>query len=140
MLECVEDGLHNIPQTVSEELDDLDDELEALSNYLTYPMKAKEFLSIPEEDTVYEVPSDDQVIADIVNTFRTTDLTEDFEEDDDDNDDSTTFPTISIKEAITSLESINMYLLQQDDTEEYIKAMKKLKALLEKKINSNATK
>ncbi|CAG8811646.1 21347_t:CDS:1, partial [Gigaspora rosea] len=42
---------NNIHQTMSKELDDLDDELEALSNYLTYPMKAKKFLSIPEEDT-----------------------------------------------------------------------------------------
>ncbi|CAG8690642.1 36364_t:CDS:2, partial [Racocetra persica] len=88
--------LDDIPLTVNAELDDLDNELEALHNYLTYPMKAKELLSIPEEDVVYEIPDNDQVIVDIVNTFRTPDqTTNDPEEENDDNDDSTAIPVIS---------------------------------------------
>ncbi|CAG8660582.1 5537_t:CDS:1, partial [Gigaspora rosea] len=31
----------NIPQTINKKLNDLDDKLEALSNYLIYSMKAK---------------------------------------------------------------------------------------------------
>src|SRR6266496_6207765 len=41
-------------------LRDLADSLQALN--LPYPIQAEEFLNIPEEDVVYEVLKDDQVI------------------------------------------------------------------------------
>ena len=33
-------------------------------------MKVEEFLNIPNEDIVFEVLEDDQIIADLVNTFK----------------------------------------------------------------------
>ncbi|CAG8750940.1 18233_t:CDS:2, partial [Racocetra persica] len=65
-------NLQNLSDDMDLELDKLDDfanTLEALYPYLTYPIQVKEFLSIPNEDIVYEVPDDDQVTTDLVNTF-----------------------------------------------------------------------
>ena len=35
-------------------------------------MQAKEFLNMPEEDVVYEVPKDDQAIEELVYLFKNT--------------------------------------------------------------------
>ncbi|CAG8543062.1 15503_t:CDS:1, partial [Cetraspora pellucida] len=87
-----------------DELNDLADALEALHPYLTYPMQVDEFLSILDKNIVYEVPNDDQVITDIVNTFRTADLAaEDSEKME--GDDSNEILIIDTNMALTSLET-----------------------------------
>ncbi|CAG8751121.1 13832_t:CDS:1, partial [Cetraspora pellucida] len=121
-------NLQNLSDDMGSELDKLDDladALEALYPYLTYLMQVDEFLSIPDEDIVYEVPNDDQVITDIVNTFRTADLaTEDSEEMK--GDDSNEILIMDTNITLTSLETVCTFLLQQDnDTNEYIKAVRK---------------
>ncbi|CAG8728253.1 12097_t:CDS:2 [Cetraspora pellucida] len=108
------------------ELDDLANALEALHPYLTYPMQVDEFLSISDKDIVYEVSNNNQVITDIVNTFRTADLAaKDLEEIE--SDDSNEIPIIDTNIELTSLKTVCMFLLQQDnDTNEYIKAVRKI--------------
>jgi hypothetical protein len=102
-------------------LDDLADALQALN--LPYPMEAKEFLNMPEEDVVYETPKDGQVIEELVYLFKNTDNENmDLEE----MDDSDEIPIISTGVAIVSLETVRTFLLQQDNAEEYIKLVGKI--------------
>ncbi|CAG8621414.1 19985_t:CDS:1, partial [Racocetra persica] len=68
----LQDLLDDISQIVNTKLNDLDNKLKALYNYLIYPIKAKELLSISKEDIVYKFPDDNQVIVDIINLFKTT--------------------------------------------------------------------
>ena len=86
-------------------------------------MQAEEFLNIPEEDVVYEVPKDDQVIEELVYLFKDTN-----EEnmDLDEMDDSDEIPIISPSAAIASLEIVRTFLLQQDNAEEYVKLVGKI--------------
>src|ERR1043165_3393503 len=103
------------------ELNDLADALQALN--LPYPMQAEEFLNIPEEDIVYEVPEDDKIIEELVYLFKNTDKENmDLEE----MDDSDEIPVISTSAAVTSLETVRTFLLQQDGTEEYLKLVGKI--------------
>ncbi len=111
----------DIPQNENLVLRDLADSLQALN--LPYPMQAEEFLNIPEEDVVYEVPKDDQVIEELVYLFKDTN-----EEnmDLDEMDDSDEIPIISPSAAIASLEIVRTFLLQQDNAEEYVKLVGKI--------------
>lgn len=102
-------------------LRDLTDSLRALN--LPYPMQAEEFLNIPEEDVVYEVPKDDQVIEELIYLFKNTDK-EDM--DLDEMDDSDEIPIISPNAAIASLETVRTFLLQQDNAEDYVKLVEKI--------------
>ncbi|CAG8790231.1 14071_t:CDS:1, partial [Cetraspora pellucida] len=114
-------------QTTDPVLNDIVNALEALN--LPYPMQVEEFLAIPEENIVYEVPSDDHVIAELVETFRTNDPTiVDFE----DEDDSFEIPIVSVNMANTSLETIRTFLLQQNGTEEHINILKKIEKFINK--------
>jgi hypothetical protein len=86
-------------------------------------MQAEEFLNIPEEDIVYEVPEDDKIIEELVYLFKNTDKKNmDLEE----MDDSDEIPVISTSAAVTSLEIVRTFLLQQDGTEEYLKLVGKI--------------
>ena len=86
-------------------------------------MQAEEFLYIPEEDIVYEVPEDDKIIEELVYLFKNTDKKNmDLEE----MDDSDEIPVISTSAAVTSLEIVRTFLLQQDGTEEYLKLVGKI--------------
>ena len=55
-------------------------------------MEVEEFLSIPEEDIVYEVPSDDQLMTELVDTFKIAESSISSE----DVDDSTEIAAISV--------------------------------------------
>ncbi|CAG8541697.1 1311_t:CDS:2, partial [Racocetra persica] len=113
-----------------DELDDLTDALASLHPYLTYPMQVEEFLSIPDEDIVYELPDDDQVITELADTFRTVDLTTDSSKQMED-DDSNEVTIITTDTAMKSLETVQTFLLQQDNnTNEYIKAARKIEAFI----------
>ncbi|CAB5357059.1 unnamed protein product [Rhizophagus irregularis] len=90
--------------------------------------EAEEFLNIPEENVVYEVPKDDQVIEELVYLFKNTDKENmDLDEMDlDEMDDSDEIPIISPSAAISSLEIVHTFLLQQDNAEEYVKLVGKI--------------
>src|SRR4051812_8686455 len=85
---------------------------------LSYPMQAEEFLNIPEENIVYKVPKDDQVIEELVYLFKNTDKENmDVDEIDlDEMNDSDEILIISPSAAIASLETVYIFLLQQDNT------------------------
>ena len=86
-------------------------------------MQVKEFLNISEEDFVYEVPKDDQAIEELIYLFKNID-NEDM--DLDKMDDSNKISIISPNVAIASLETVRTFLLQQDNTEEYVKLVGKI--------------
>ncbi|GBC40583.2 CENP-B homolog protein 2-like [Rhizophagus irregularis DAOM 181602=DAOM 197198] len=100
----------NIRQNENLTLNDLADALQALN--LPYPMQVDEFLNIPEENVVYEVPKDDQIVEELVYLFKNTDEENmDLEEMDDSNES----PIISASTAISCLETVRTFLLQQDN-------------------------
>ena len=88
-------------------LEELHNTLKAL--HLPNAMKVEEFLTIPEEDIVFEVPEDDQVIADLVNIFKKSN--EQNINDIDEMDDSTEISIISNNVALKSLKNIHTFLL-----------------------------
>ena len=83
-------------------------------------MQTEEFLNIPEENVVYEVSKDDQVIEELVYLFNKKNM------DLDEIDDSNEIPIISPSAAIASLETVRTFLLQQDNAEEYVKLVGKI--------------
>jgi hypothetical protein len=113
-------------------LDELADTLRDLN--LPYPMQAEEFLNLPEENIVYKVPEDDKIIEELVYLFKNTDKENmDLEEI----DDSDEIPVISTSTAIASLETVRMFLLQQENAEEYVKLVGKIEKFFRvKKTNS----
>ncbi|CAG8782224.1 12389_t:CDS:2, partial [Dentiscutata erythropus] len=82
-------------------------------------MHIEEYLAIPEEDIVYEVPNEDKIIINLIETFRRTDS--EYNENQEMADDSIEKEIISPNVALKSLENIHIYLLQQEDANEYIK-------------------
>ncbi|CAG8447807.1 17192_t:CDS:2, partial [Dentiscutata heterogama] len=64
-----------------------------------------------QKDVVYEIPANDQVIEKLIKTFKLVDLACDDSED----DNSIEIPLINIDTVITSLETVSMFLLQQDE-------------------------
>src|SRR6266540_3511502 len=76
---------------------------------LSNAMKVKEFLTISEEDDVYKILEDDQIITELV--------------------------TVSINVALKSLENICTFLFQQEDANEYIKSIDKIRKFIKKKKN-----
>ena len=72
------------------------DDLSEMINkfHLSDPMRVDEFLFIPEEDIVYDIPDDNQLIQEIA------------EEDIDEVDDSTEIPIVSASSASKSLENV----------------------------------
>ncbi|CAB5382754.1 unnamed protein product [Rhizophagus irregularis] len=84
----------------------------------------------PEEDITYEIFEDDQIITELIDIFKNSyENTEDLDEI----DDSDEIVTISTNIALKSLETVNMFLLQQENTEEYIKLIGKIEKFIRKK-------
>ena len=80
-------------------------------------MQVNEFLFIPEEDIVYDIPDDNQLIQEIAETYK-----EDINEvNAEEMDDSTEIPIVSASSALKSLENVRCFLLQQEDTSEQIR-------------------
>ena len=117
----------DLRRTADPVLNDILNALETLD--LPDPMPVEEFLAIPEENVVYEVPSDDQVITDLVETFRADEPTTVELED---IDDSLEIPIVSANTANVSLETVRTFLLQQNDAEEYVNALRKVKKFIKK--------
>ena len=77
-------------------------------------MQVDDFLFIPEENIIYDIPDDDQLIREIAEMFK-----EDIDESNaEEMDDSTEITTISASVALKSLENVRLFLLQQEDTGE----------------------
>ena len=92
-------------------------------------MRVNEFLNIPKEDIIYEIFEDDQIIMELVDIFKTPNENTD---DLDEMDDSDEVVTISTNVALKSLETVNMFLLQQENADEYIKLVGKVENFIRK--------
>ncbi|CAB5351849.1 unnamed protein product [Rhizophagus irregularis] len=129
-------NLRNVSEDIRQNenlvLDELADALRDLN--LSYPMQAEEFLYLPEENIVYKVPEDNKIIEELVYLFKNTDKKNmDLEEI----DNSDEIPVISTSTAIASLETVRMFLLQQENAEEYVKLVGKIEKFFRvKKTNS----
>ncbi|CAB5320175.1 unnamed protein product [Rhizophagus irregularis] len=77
-------------------------------------MDAEEFLNIPKENIVYEIPKDNQIITELVEMFKK--KSDENTDDLDEMDDSTEVVPVSIKVALKSLKKLHTFLLQQEDT------------------------
>lgn len=83
-----------------------------------HPMQAKEFLTIPEEDIVYEVPEGDNMIEELVDMFKTSE--EESINDPDEADDSIEVAAINANTALQSLETVRMFLFQHENGSEHV--------------------
>ena len=89
----------------------------------------KEFLTILEEDIVYEIPNTSAEFADI---FKDGPMNYP-----DEADDSSEMEIICINEALQSLKTLNLYLLQQENAGEQMKLVDKISKFIKKEqINS----
>jgi len=120
------------------ELDDENDDLILKELHDTFKvlhlpnaMKVEEFLTIPEEDVVFEVLEDDQIIADLVSVFKKSD--EVSIDNIDEMDDSVEVPIISSNVALKSLKNIHTFLLQQEDSDECVKFVNTIEKFVKKK-------
>ncbi|CAG8508774.1 9583_t:CDS:2 [Dentiscutata erythropus] len=82
-------------------------------------MHIEEYLAIPDENIVYEVPNKDQIIINLVEIFKRTD--DENNENQEAADSSIEKEIISPNAALKSLENIHTYLLQQEGASEHIK-------------------
>ena len=108
----------------------LDEELNEVIEALHLPniMQVKEFLTIPEEDIVYDIPN----ILEFENMFKNGPV-----DHPDKMDDSTEIEIISVSNALQSLKSLNLFLLQQENASEQVKLMGKIEKFIKKEqINS----
>ncbi|GBB85688.1 hypothetical protein RclHR1_12170001 [Rhizophagus clarus] len=112
--------------------DQMIDELSRTIQALNLPnaMRVNEFLNFSEEDVTYEIFEDDQIIMELVDIFKNSDENTD---DLDEIDDSDEIVTISTSVALKSLETVNMFLLQQENADEYIKLVGKIENFIRKK-------
>jgi hypothetical protein len=95
----------------------LDEICRALENLnLSESMEVEEFLAVPEEDVVYEISDDDQIITELADIFK-----EENSNNLDDADDSTEIAAISASAALKGLETVQAFLIQQENTNEHLK-------------------
>ncbi|CAB5391345.1 unnamed protein product [Rhizophagus irregularis] len=127
-------GAENHIETDDTEADDLVlNEISRMLEIINLPnsMGAKEFLNIPEENIVYEVPED---ITEFIEIFKkqseenTNDLN-----DLDEIDDSTEVVTVGTNVALKSLNTVHTYLLQQENSNEQIKLVNTIEKFVKKK-------
>jgi hypothetical protein len=125
-------NMRNVLEDENLVLNDLADAFQALN--FSHQMQLEEFLNISEEDVVYEIPEDDRIIEELVYLFKNAD-----EEnlDSEEMDDSREIPVISTNTAVASLETVHMYLLQQDNAEEYVKLVGKIEKFFKAKKTSS---
>jgi hypothetical protein len=95
-------------------------------------MEVHDFLNIAEEEIVYEVPQESQVIENLVDMFKKR-PEEESTENLDDADDSNEMPVVSIATALQSLETVRMFLFQQEDASEYLHLTGKIEKFIRAK-------
>ncbi|CAB5387168.1 unnamed protein product [Rhizophagus irregularis] len=116
-----------------EDDDSIFNEISEIFETLNLPnsMDAEEFLNIPEENIVYEIPEDNQIITELVEMFKK--KSDENTDDLDEMDDSTEVVPVSIKVALKSLKKLHTFLLQQEDTNEYIKLIDTIEKFIKRK-------
>lgn len=94
------------------------------SLHLPNTMQVKEFLTIPDENIVYEIPD----ISELAEMFKNRPTN-----NPDEMDDSIEVEKICINEALQSLKTVNLFLLQQENANEQIKFAGKIEKFIKKK-------
>jgi len=120
--------LDDIDETDDPILDEISKSLDALN--LPNSMLAEEFLTIPEEDIVYEIPEGDQLITELVEMFK---KSANESPDDLDEDDSTEMVTIGTNVALKNLKIVNTFLLQQENANECVKLVDTIEKFIRRK-------
>jgi hypothetical protein len=121
----------NYDVEIADESDDLIfDELAKGIEVLQFahPMKAKEFLTIPEEDIVYEVPEGDNMIEELVDMFKTSE--EESVNNPDEADDSIEIAPINANTALQSVETVRMFLFQHENGGELVTLTNRLEKFI----------
>src|SRR5688572_29688105 len=111
-------------------LDKISKALDALN--LPNSMPAEEFLNIPEENIIYEIPDDDQIITEFTEMFKKS-ANENPAEDLDEMDDSIETVTVSTNVALKNLKNVYTFLLQQENANECIKLVDTIEKFIRKK-------
>ena len=127
------------PEADDIELDDVDPVLNEISKMLETlnlpnSMEAREFLNIPEEDIIYEIPKDDRIITELIEIFKkkSNDNTDALDEDE--MDDSVEVATISTNVALNGLKTVHTFLLQQqENVDECIKLVNTIEKFIRRK-------
>ena len=108
----------------------LDEEFNKAIKALHLPnmMQMKEFLTILKENIIYDISN----ISKFENIFKNRPV-----DHSDEMDDSTEIEIISISNALQSLKTLNLFLLQQENASEQVKLMGKIEKFIKKEqINS----
>ncbi|CAG8695823.1 4419_t:CDS:2, partial [Dentiscutata heterogama] len=123
----------------------LNELISALNNthHLPNSMEVDEFLTISEENFVYEVSPDDQIIKEFAYTFKRDESIEtiddeDIEVIDDEKDDSVEIAIISSSSVLSNLESVRTFLLQQEGSNEQLKLVNSLEKFIRVKMLKSA--
>jgi len=120
----------NVCREAEPEPDNLSRDLQALC--LSDPMQVDEFLNIPEENIVNEILPMDQMIEELIDVFKATpdEATDNPEEA----DDSVEVPVIKARTALESMETMRMFLLQQEDAADHIKSIVGIEKYIQEKL------
>lgn len=119
----------DVQETDNSVFEELAETLDALR--LPNQMGVNEFLTVPDENVVYEVPEEDRLIAELADAFRKEETN-----NSDDEDDGIEPMIISASMALRNLENIKMFLFQQENTAKHIKSVSILERFIrEKKIS-----
>ncbi|CAG8612459.1 5428_t:CDS:1, partial [Diversispora eburnea] len=86
--------------------------------HLSNAMGIEEFLFVPKENIVYEDLKDNEIIIELVDIFK---KSEENIEDVEELDDSIEPVIIDISVALKSIENVQMFLFQQENSEKCIK-------------------
>ena len=102
----------------------LDDELDRAIKDLRLPnrMQMKDFLTIPDENVIYEIPD----VSEFADLFKNRSI------DPDETDDSVEAEKIYIKQALQSLKTVNLFLLQQENASKQINLVSKIENFIKK--------
>ncbi|CAG8604232.1 7963_t:CDS:2 [Dentiscutata erythropus] len=123
----IQGSLEDFHQTTDSIINEIANALESLG--LPDPINVEKYIAIPEENIVYEVLPNNQVIMELVETFR---MDNPIDADSEDADNSLEIPIVSADMATASLKTMLTFLLQQDNTEKYINYVKKIKNFIKK--------
>ncbi|CAG8480635.1 15802_t:CDS:2, partial [Dentiscutata heterogama] len=131
----------NLHETNDSELRDLISSLDTLC--LPNAMEVDKFLNINGKEVVYKVSPEDQAIKELVYVFKNDENIEAINDEsieviDDGMDDSIESAIISGSLALNSLESVQMFLLQQEGSNEQLKSINFLEKFIRRAMSNSA--
>ncbi|CAG8805148.1 24248_t:CDS:2, partial [Cetraspora pellucida] len=110
---------------------------------LSNVIEIDEFLNFNGEEIVYEVLPEDQIIKELAYVFRNDESVEVIDEGnteviDEEEDDSIEPAIVSGNSALNSLENVQMFLLQQEDSGDQLKSINFLEKFIRRMMSSSA--